>query len=394
VSEITLSPTAARRFLIRAFVLDGFQTLPTVADAVERLEFVQEDSINICGRIHDLILRPRVAGYTPQALHEYLYGPERQGFEYYFPNLSVLPLTDYRHFMRVMHARRINPGRWNGLLPEEEPVAAQALGWMDENGPLRSRSVGSEHGHATSGWGMRQTVINQVVEKLWLQGHLTVAKRENFERWFDRTERLLPDITTLTPAEEKEERAYLALKRLRARRLFRLKKTDSDLLGKESFTKVQIDGDRRAWHVLAEDTSALETAEATPVSDTAHLLAPLDPLVYDRERNRVLFNFDYIWEVYTPAAKRRWGYYALPILHGDRLVGRLDPKIDRINKILFINALHWEEGTDIANVTPRVAECLQQYARWLGAESIRFSENATNLSGSLRKEFEVDSLSV
>jgi uncharacterized protein YcaQ len=367
---IQVSTAAARRFLVRAFALDGFQTLPDVATALERLEFVQEDSINVCGRIHDLVLWPRVAGYAPSLLHDALYASPRQAFEYYFPNLCALPLTDYLHFVRSMRARQASPGRWHGLLDEELEIAEQLLAQMDADGPLRSRTTSDAHGHTTSGWGTRAKRASHVLEKLWLHGRVTVARRENFERWFDRTERLLPEVTGIEPPDEAVEAAYRMRKRLRARRVFRQKKEMFDLLGKGAFVTVHIEGDRRPWYALAEDADALAAAEEAPVGDALHLLAPLDPLVYDRERTQNVFGFEYTWEVYTPAAKRRWGYYVLPILQGDRLIGRVDPKIDRRTRTLTLHSLSLEPGVDPAEVAMPLAARLRDFARFLGAEQI------------------------
>jgi uncharacterized protein len=384
VSEkIVISPVAARRFLIREFALDGFQTLPDVSAALERLEFVQQDSINVCGRIHDLILRTRVANYTPGHLHETLYAAPRKAFEYYFPNLCALPVADYAHFVPAMQRRAATPGRWHGLTPEEIPIAEKLLARLDSDGPMRTRATGTEDGHTTSGWGTRTTVAACVIEKLWLHGRLTVSHRENFERYFDLTERLLPEVANLTPPDEETERAYLMRKRLRAKRLFRPKLEERKVLGAEAFAAVHIEGDSRPWYVLAEDAAALAMADGLTVSETVHLLAPLDPLVYDRTRNQTLFGFEYIWEVYTPAAKRRWGYYVLPILYGDRIIGRVDPKFDRRTKTLTLHSLTLEPNVGISEVREPLAQRLHEYAHWLGAERIE----AVSVPSEIRSQF-------
>jgi uncharacterized protein len=174
----------------------------------------------------------------------------------------------------------------------------------------------------------------------------------------------------MTPPDEETERAYLMRKRLRAKRLFRPKMEERKTLGPDAFTAVAIEGDPRPWYVLAEDTETLKAAADVPVGDALHLLAPLDPIVYDRARTKAIFGFEYTWEVYTPAAKRRWGYYVLPILHDDRLVGRVDPKMDRKTKTLTLNALTLEPGVDAAPLLEPLTGRLRQYARWLGAERI------------------------
>lgn len=369
---IPVSAHAARRFLVRAFALDGPPSLADVPAVLERLEFVQEDSINVCGRIHDLILRNRIPNYSPQILHEALYGAARTGFEYYFPNLCVLPMRDYPHFRRTMLSVRMSPGRWRGLTPEEEPVAAALFAQMDADGPLRSRLTGKEHGHAMSGWGTRAKVASLVLDKLWYQGHLVISRRENFERWFDRAHRHFDDwecdLADLPDATE--EARYKMRKRLRAKRLFRLPKNAVTTLGAEAFAAVRLEGDSRLWYILAEDKEEFFAAESSGNEPSATLLAPLDPVIYDRERNRKVFGFDYIWEVYTPAEKRKWGYYVLPILFGDRIVGRIDPKIDRAKKTLILNSVTLEPGVEAAEVGAAIGAAVQDFARFLGANAI------------------------
>jgi uncharacterized protein YcaQ len=269
-----------------------------------------------------------------------------------------------------MRRRRHSEGRWHRLTPEEQPVSERLLAHITENGPLRTRAAGSDDGHTVSGWGTRTTVAARVIEKLWLQGHLAVAHRENFERYFDLWDRCFPESGAIASVDEGTMATHLTRKRLRTRRLFRLKKLDQEMLGKSAFITVQIEEESRPWHILAEDLPLLLECQKQPAPETCHLLAPLDPLIYDRERNRSLWDFDYIWEVYTPTAKRKWGYYVLPILYGDKIIGRVDPKLDRRNGTLKIISLQWEAHTDVAAVRPIVETRLQEFARFLEAESI------------------------
>ena len=333
--NIRISRDAARRFLVQQFALDRFQSLPDVPTAIDRLEFVQEDSINICGRIHDLILWTRVRDYAPAGLHRTLYDHPRRAFEYYFPNLSALPIDDYPYFAPAMQARAQAVGRWHGLTDEEIPVAERLLLTIDAQGPLRTRATGAGDGYVLSGWGTRTTLAAHVVEKLWLHGRLTVSHRENFERWFDRTERLLPHVATLTFPDAEEIERFKIRKRLRARRLFRLKSADRAALGHDAFTPVEIEGVAgRAWHILAEDADTLRAIAASmavsgapdaPANDEAvvHFLAPLDPLIYDRDRNRALWDFDYIWEVLYAYRQTPVGLLCPPYPPG-RSSGRTD----------------------------------------------------------------------
>lgn len=367
MKTITVSKQAARDFLLRAFALETWQSQESVDAAIQQLEFIQEDSINICGRIHELILWPRVKGYAPELLAQALYGSSASAFEIHFPNLSALPRRDYPYFVSRMRERQATPGRWQGLFPQEEAVAEAFLAALDAQGPLSTRSHGNVFGHMLSGWGTRATVVSQVAEKLWLHGKLSIAHRKNFERYFDRTERIAPELAAWHKSDASlpdpsQVARFRALKRLRARRLFRPKKEELALLGKEALCKVEIAGVPRPWFCLKEDADHFIETE----SQGTFLLAPLDPLIYDRERTRDLFDFDYTWEVYTPEAKRKWGYYVLPILHNGRLVGRLDPKFDRKTGTLHVLSLTLEPHVEAL----AVAQQLRAFGRFLGTETL------------------------
>jgi uncharacterized protein YcaQ len=356
--------------------------MTTVPDALSALEFIQMDSINVCGRIHDLVLRSRVQDYRPDDLYAALYSPPRGAFEYYFPNLCALPLHEFRYFVRAMQARSTSVDGRGALAPDEIPLAEALLARIESRGPLRARDAGAGSGHVLSAWGSSRKLAGSVLEKLWLQGRLMVHHRQNFERYFDLPARTLPPEAlallngTHHLPDEAEEQAFRARKHLRARRLFRPSRRHVQTLGTAALTPVRIEGSEQPWAVLSDDVPALEAAGHEEPHDAAevNLLAPLDPLVYDRERTHLLFDFDYRWEVYTPQARRRWGYYALPILWGDRLVGRLDPKLDRSRGVLLIQSLQLEADVKAASLAAPLARALKAFAAFLGAEDIQLEK--------------------
>ena len=381
MQTLCLTADQARRFLIDGFALGSWQSLGSVREALATLEFVQEDSIDVCGRMHELILWPRVSGYAPALLHRALYGPDAHAFEHYLPNLSAIPLSDFPHFVHRMKARVATPGRWGGLLPDEEAVAQKLLEALDAHGPLRTRSLGSEDGHMQSGWGTRSTVVSQVAEKLYLTGTLAISRREGFERHFDRLERVHPAAHNFfaepsSLPDPTDSQRHLVRKRLRAKRLFRPRRDEIALLGRDAFIQIEIEGLARPWFALREGSGEIENRmwdSHSPLSlphSPIFFLAPLDPLVYDRQRNRELFGFDYTWEVYVPEAKRKWGYYVLPILADGRLIGRLHPKMDRKTATLHVRSLTYENPADEARFGPAVQARLEDYARFLGASAI------------------------
>ncbi|BAD41304.1 winged helix-turn-helix domain-containing protein [Symbiobacterium thermophilum] len=146
----------------------------------------------------------------------------------------------------------------------------------------------------------------------------------------------------------------------------------AEKVAKGEWVEVEVDGVRRRYFALAEDRPCLEVAGDWEPRRTVRFLAPLDNLLWRRERLQDLFDFDYTWEVYTPAAKRRFGYYAMPILYGDRLIGRLDPKLDRENGVLVVNRLQLElDGVDRRGLETSLEKALYAFARWHGAEDVR-----------------------
>jgi uncharacterized protein len=395
---LTTTRATARQFLLQALRLERPGSLPDAAAALDALEFVQMDSINVCGRMHDLILQSRIPGYQTAQLDEVLYGVGRRAFEYYFPNLCALPLRDYPYFVRAMRARTA-PEHPRALSAAESRLAEQLLERIAAEGPLRTRAGDAGNGMTLSAWGVQRKVATHVLEKLWLQGRLAVQRRENFERWYDLAERLLPPQLAalqrggveLPPAEE--ERVWKARKRLRSQRLFRPSRADLATLGRAAFAEVVLEGSSRPWFVLAEDLDALSAAreaasEVANQEPEVNLLAPLDPLVYDRARTQALFDFEYVWEVYTPARKRRWGYYVLPILWGDRLAGRLDPQLDRTSGTLRIHSLLLEPAIDVEEIAAPLAACLGRFARFLGAARVRLGRTRPTLPRHVRQQLE------
>lgn len=212
-------------------------------------------------------------------------------------------------------------------------------------------------------------MLSQVVEKLWFTGTLSIARRDGFERVFDRTERVYPGVLETTLPDATESARHLTRKRLRAKTLFRAGHQDKAQVGTDALVKIEVSGLSKPWYTLKDHLPDQYPA----LSDDIFLLAPLDPVVYDRQRTRELFDFDYTWEVYVPEAKRRWGYYVLPILKGETLIGRVEPKLDRKAGVLTIRSLTFEDGKPNKTLRKQVEARLEQMAAFLGAtQGIRF----------------------
>ncbi|MBI5769340.1 MAG: YcaQ family DNA glycosylase [Verrucomicrobia bacterium] len=314
----------------------GFDApFPTLSAALAHHGFIQIDPINVCGRMHDLILRNRVRDYRAGALHEFLHSSARPGFEHYLPGRGILvafPLTAWPFLTGRMQRREFTRNLHSGrFTPREAKLADHILATIAARGPLTSDDF--EHdGRARSAWGTQGTLTKCVLEKLFAHGRLLITSRRNFRRVYDLAERVLPPAVLAAPARpEPEVRRWLVAAKLRQRRLVPLTRAELHLVG-DDVQAVTIDGtDCPTLYCLREDAGHLE-GTASPAAAPAgevRLVAPLDPLIYDRRVTRGVWDFNYTWEVYTPAAQRLRGYYALPVLAGTELAGHIDPKADR-----------------------------------------------------------------
>lgn len=328
----SLTAAQARRFQAHALGLD--EPFPTVAGALEHLGYVQIDPINVCGRMHDLILRNRVAGYREGELLDQIHGQSgpRLGFEHYLPGqgiLVALPFEAWPHLVPHMQARRTSSNSYYGRLNrKEEELGRHILEEIGVRGPLTSDEI--EHdGRALTAWGSHGRTVKTVLEKLFFHGRVLITQRRNFRRVYDLPERVLPPAVRDRPASDGASSArWLAHLRVRQRRLAAIPKKELPLVA-DRVAPLEVEGCPTPLHCLVEDLERIERAASTPPAERARLLAPLDPLIYDRRVTARVWDFEYTWEVYTPPAKRVRGYYAMPVLNGDAIVGHVDPKADR-----------------------------------------------------------------
>jgi uncharacterized protein len=359
-----VTAAVARQFMRRALLLDA--PAPDIATALNHHGFVQIDPINVCGRMHDLILRNRVANYQEGDLMRHVHGVKqtlpaesRVAFEHHQPatgNLAVFTHDAWPHLQAVMRARTRHKSAWSGRLTKaQQELIAPIFDAIRETGPLSSDAI-TDNRRAKRVWGMA-TLPKSTMQKLFFHGRLMIAQRQGIRRLYDLPERVLPTAVLKLPEPKKSEtERWEALLKIRQRRLVMLKRTE--LASVEDLVQpVQIT-DGPLLHCLIEDVSLFDLPSPTTnlrtlapklrASNSKHrssnsalpsptlLIAPLDPLIYDRRVTQAVWDYDYIWEVYTPPAKRVRGYYALPALSGSALVGHVDPKADRKTSKLIV----------------------------------------------------------
>lgn len=359
---LRLSAAHARRFLVARHLLAPPRSLPagaaSVLAVVRRLGSLQFDPLEYPGaRNHDLVLAARIAGHERGTCDALLYGPpgERRLFEAYNKSLNILPVEDLPyHRVAWAHAR----ARYRTTVLRTHARAVRAiLGALAARGPLSSAEVSdsADHlGERVDWWWGPTRAGRALLEALYTTGRVGIARREGNTRWYDLTERLYPPELLAGRVTGAAALRHRLLSRHRgvgllggtgATELFVGTGTAGErtralarLVRDGALVPVEVEGVKGSRHVLAEELPLVRETEAPgpPEARRVALVAPLDPLLWDRRLLRDLFDFDYVWEVYTPAHRRRHGYYALPILYGDRLVGRLEPRMARATGTLHV----------------------------------------------------------
>jgi uncharacterized protein YcaQ len=363
---LRVSPPAARRFVRRVLGFDA--PFDTIGEALVHHGYVQIDPLNVCGRMHDLILRNRVREYREGGLHDYLYGGRgtsggaaRGGFEHYLPEHGVLvafPLAAWPFLQAQIEERpRLRHRHWGRFSPTEARLAERVLAEIGARGPLMSDEI-SHEGSKITAWGTRGRAVKAVLEKLFAHGRVLISERRNFRRVYDLAERVLPpEVRNAPPASAAEAQRWLVLTRLRQRRLVTLRRDELPLVA-DAVDAVEIEGCPLLFCLREDAPHLLAAAEGQATDPTPRLLAPLDPLVYDRRLTKRLWDFDYTWEVYTPSHKRIRGYYALPVLAGLEIVGHVDPKADRKQRKLVVVSRRIRRGYSVAAATADLARFL------------------------------------
>lgn len=343
---------------------------------IERLGLHQIDSVNVVARAHYLPAFSRLGGYDRALLDRDAWGARRgrRLFEYWAHEASLLPL-DLHPLLRwrMAKADRGEAG-WKGLRVFAGARRAEAMALLERiraEGPLGASDFASDRGKP--GW-WEWSETKQILEWLFWAGHLTTAtRRAAFERVYDLPERVLPAaiLAAPTPEPRAAQRALIA-RSARAlgiataaelRDYFRLKPDEAggaiaDLVEEGVLRPAIVEGWRLPAYIHRD-------ARIPRRVRAGALLAPFDPLIWERSRTERMFDFHYRIGIYTPAAKRTHGYYVLPFLLGDRLVGRADLKADRQRGLLIVHSIHFEPGAPKESRDALETE-LAAMARWLG----------------------------
>ncbi len=408
---LTMSSLTARRYILgKQGLWPGRRWIGQagVAQALKEIEAIQIDPLNVVGRSHDIALHSRVIDYQPQQFENVLY-TDRLGFDW-GGALFVYPMAELPYWRAVMKRLKHHP-QW-GIFPQgQRALINEVKRELRQRGPLGNRDFEGrrrvEHYRASKDSGL-------ALYYLWRNGELmTHSRRGNFERVFGFRDEIAPEEVNRVASIKETERFFarktLSFYGLMTARSWRLgfagnidrtvtpieaQRWLDRMIRSKEFSIVNVQGRKEPSYLLAKDIELLARLEAgqipdqwrpidTTTDEEVLFLAPLE-IVSARGRAKKLFDdYEYIWEVYKPAHQRRWGYYTLPILYGDRLVARIDPRHDKASNTLVINGL-WLDDRSLAKDAKFMQALLRGISRllkYLNTKEIDVSPLRSNVKG-------------
>ena len=390
---LTITQDQARQFiLIRQGLLGEHRFIGKngAYQYVRQAGCIQFDPVDVCGRNAELTLQSRVKGFTKKMLEDLLYR-DRLLVDYSDKELSIWPSEDWPYFS-AYRKMSMEHGRSFAGIPELE---REAVAYIRKHGPVSSDTLpigGTVFWHSSmhwsGNWHRDSLAARSVLEQLYTDGILLIHHKSGSRKYYDLVEKYLPADLLSAPNPCPDEASWLCWRvrrRIGAIGLLWNRRSDAWLgismsttqrdeafgrMEKEgTVTAVQVDGIRFPLYMLNEDLPLMKSVISGQVSLKPRLefLAPLDPMLWDRKLIEALWGYQYSWEIYTPSVKRKYGYYVLPILCGDRLIGRIEPKADRKNRILTVQNIWLEPGIRMTKrLSGRIDRSVQRLAKFNG----------------------------
>ncbi len=318
--------------------------------AIEHLSYIQIDTISVVERAHHHTCWNRVVNYSPRLLDRAL--DQREIFEYWSHAAAYLPMRDYRFSLPKKQRYLDGDAHWYEKNPKQMRYVMDRIG---AEGELKAKDFDQQRNHRDHAWGGHKPA-KMALEQLFMQGDLMVSRRDRFQKVFDLTERVLPNAVDSSKPSDDEFCEHLIMRFLIANGLAtpaeiaylrkglkaKIQRRCSELVEDQRLVELEVSG--KTYFALAE----FETVLAKRVSRSkVKILSPFDNLLIQRQRMRDLFDFDYQIECYVTAKKRKHGYFVLPILCGQKFIGRMDAKIDRKTKVMTVSALYFESENDL-----------------------------------------------
>ena len=393
---ITITKQQARQFILAKQGLIGpyrFIAKTGAYDYVCQAGCIQFDPVDVCGKNPELTLQSRVKGFKKSMLQDLLY-KDRLLVDYPDKELSIWPVEDWPYFSSYRERSLALGETFEGL----EDLKEKAIRYIDENGPVCSDSLPLEgeiywHSsmHWSGNWHKKSPAARSVLEQLYTDGVLVIHHKKGSRKYYDLAKKhISADILRASnPCKDEEDFiTWRVLRRIGAVGLLwdknstaflgidinaeKRKKILNDLTDSGIVKAVMVEGIKQAFYYRSEDDSLMQAVldGSADLKPRMAFIAPLDPLMWDKTLVNALWDFQYAWEIYTPAVKRKYGYYTLPILYGDKFVGRIDTAADRKEHILRVKGLWWEDGVrQTKKLKAELEKTLKTFCRFNDCES-------------------------
>ena len=386
----TISNDAARNFLVNYQNLNangGLKGSAGVMEYMNKVRCIQFDPLNVVGKNPDLVLQSRVKNYRSEVLFDFLY-KDRVLYDAADKMISIIPTDDYPAMERI---RQKTVEQLKGILTWRNSLAALDL--LDEiteyiraNGPLPATKINIGNSVDSGPWGHKK-LSSAALDYLYHSGVLGISSKIKTHKVYDLGERLFAKELLETPdpfASEHDFAKWYIKRRIGAVGMvwnknggtwlgFYVQDTKlrtqvlQELVEEGELIELEVEGSKETFYIRKEDEGLLGKPARNNV---AQFIAPLDNLIWDRGMIKELFNFEYTWEVYTPAAKRKYGYYVLPVLYKNCFVGRFEPEPNRGKTPLEIKNWWWEEGVEITDqMITAIKDAFERFSKFLGIES-------------------------
>ena len=395
----TISKKQARQFVLSKQGLIGAYRFIGKDGAyayVRQAGCIQYDPVDVCGKNAELTLQSRVKGFKKKMLHDLLY-KDRKLVDYADKELSIWPAEDWPYFSSYRDRSRKLGRTFKGLKPLEK----KAVEYIREKGPVSSDSLPIEgeifwHSsmHWSGNWQKKSQAARSVLEQLYTDGDLVIHHKKGSRKYYDLAERYLPEeiLKADNPCKDEDEfTAWRVLRRIGAAGLLWDKNSTSflgidinaekrksvleKLMSEGRIIPVNVEGIKQVFYYRAEDDDLMQSVieGSADLKPRMSFIAPLDPLMWDKALILALWDYQYSWEIYTPAVKRKYGYYVLPVIFGDSFVGRIEAVPDRKTGVLEVKNIWWEPGIRVSKkLTSALDKTVKVFAKFNDCKEVKY----------------------
>ena len=394
MEQYILTNSQARRFILLKQGLIGaykFIGKDGVSDFIKQAGCVQYDPIDICGKNAELVLQSRVKGFTKQMLYDLLY-TYRKLVDYFDKNLAIIGVDDWKYFEPIRESNR-KYGRGHD---EVDVVAEKIINIIKEKGPVCSKDF--DLGQKVDWYWSNNTSLSRVaLETMYFRGDLIIHHKKGTIKYYALTKDYIPQNILSAEDPNKEELEYMkwrVLRRISAVGLMWNKPSDAwiyikdlkseerkhvfeELIIENKIIELTIENINEKFYCIASDKKLIEEVLKNPIfKERTELIAPLDSMLWDRKLIKAIFEYQYKWEIYTPQVERKYGYYVLPILSGERLIGRVEIVNEKKNKCLVIENIWLEDGIrQTKKLSADLDRCFNRFAKFNGCDDIKRNEH-------------------